>query len=109
MLKNISLEIKRGEFVVLCGKSGSGKTTLLKMLKPELSPHGKSSGTVEIFGAEKALLSRRSSAEKIGFIMQNTELQAVTHTVKSELFFGLENLGLAPGKARLRVAETAAL
>lgn len=108
-LKNISLEIKRGELVVLCGKSGSGKTTLLKMLKPELSPHGKSSGAVEIFGAEKALLSRRESAEKIGFIMQNTELQAVTPTVKSELFFGLENLGLAPGKARLRVAETAEL
>lgn len=108
-LKNISLEIPHGQFVVLCGKSGSGKTTLLKLLKPELYPNGKEEGSVEIFGAEKGELSQRISASKIGFIMQNTETQAVTHSVKSELFFTLENLGTSPGKARLRVAETAAL
>lgn len=109
VLKNINLEIPHGQLVVLCGKSGSGKTTLLRSLKPELAPHGKATGALEIFGAERERLSRRDSAAKIGFIMQNTETQAVTHSVKSELFFGLENLGFEPGKAGLRVAETAAL
>lgn len=108
-LSSISLEIPHGQFVVLCGKSGSGKTTLLKALKPELSPRGKSSGSIEIFGVEKSALPRRESAEKIGYVLQNFELQAVTHEVKSELFFGLESLGFSPEKASLRAAETAQL
>ena len=40
-LHNINLTIKKGEYVVLCGKSGSGKTTLLRHLKTVLTPHGR--------------------------------------------------------------------
>lgn len=108
-LKNITLEIKSGEFVVLCGESGSGKTTLLKLLKPALTPNGKLSGTLEFFGVDSAAFSPLSAAEKIGFVMQNPETQPVTHKVRSELLFGLENLGLSCEEAALRVAETTAL
>lgn len=109
VLKNINLEIRHGEFIVLCGKSGSGKTTLLRLLKPQLKPHGKQSGKIEIFEKDESELSLFDSASKIGFVMQNPELQCVTDTVRSELLFGLENLGFEKGDAALRVAETAAL
>ena len=105
-LDNINLSINQGEFVVVCGKSGSGKSTLLRLLKPELSPHGKIQGEIEFFGRKE--ISQRESAEKIGFILQNTEYQAVTHSVRSELSFGLENLGLDSKAIRLRIAEISA-
>lgn len=107
-LKNIDLEIHQGEFAVICGKSGSGKSTLLRMLKPELSPKGKKSGEITFFGKNCDGFSLRESAKKIGFVLQNTEYQAVTHTVRSELAFGLENIGLDTHTMRLRIAEICA-
>lgn len=102
-IKNINLTINQGEFIVICGKSGSGKSTLLRMLKPELTPHGTKEGEITFFGLDE--FSLKDSAEKIGFLMQNTEYQAVTHSVRSELAFGLENLGLDSKTIRLRIAE----
>lgn len=107
-LKNINLEINRGEFVVIAGKSGSGKSTLLKMLKPELIPHGEISGDIEYFGSAKENYSFHSSACDIGYIFQNTEYQTVTHSVRTELAFGLENLGFDKQTIALRIAEISA-
>lgn len=45
-LRELSLTVKAGEFLVLCGPSGCGKTTLLRQLKPALSPHGRLSGRI---------------------------------------------------------------
>lgn len=109
VLKNIDLQIKSGEFVLLCGKSGSGKTTLLRLLKPSLTPVGRISGSLEFFGKSSEKFSPLEAAEKIAFVMQNPETQAVTYKVRSELLFGLENLGLDADGAALCVAETAAL
>ncbi len=106
-LSNVNLEISQGEFVVLCGKSGSGKSTLLRMLKPELSPKGKKEGEVFLFGNESNNFPKIDSVRNVGFILQNTEYQTVTHTVISELAFGLENLGLDKKNVSLRIAEIA--
>lgn len=105
-LKNINLTINQGEFIVVCGKSGGGKSTLLRMLKPELTPHGTKKGDITFFDSKD--FSLRQSAEKIGFLLQNTEYQTVTHSVRSELAFGLENLGLDSKTIRLRIAEISA-
>ena len=105
-LKNINLTVNQGEFIVICGKSGSGKSTLLRMLKPELTPHGTKAGEINFFEGEN--FSLRDSTKKIGFLLQNTEYQAVTHSVRSELAFGLENLGLDSKTIRLRIAEISA-
>ena len=109
VLENINLQINSGEFVVLCGKSGSGKTTLLRLLKPALTPSGRLGGTIDFFGKSSKALSPFEAAAKIGFVMQNPETQTVTYKVRSELLFGLENLGLNAEDAALRVAETVAL
>ncbi len=107
-LKDINLEIDQGEFVVICGKSGSGKSTLLSTLKPELTPKGNIEGELVLFGKSKDEFTQRDSAENIGFMLQNAEYQTVTHTVRSELAFGLENLGLDSRTIRLRIAEISA-
>ncbi len=107
-LKNVSLTVRQGEFIVICGKSGSGKSTLLRMFKPKLTPHGVLHGERVFFGKAEQDFSHRNSAEKIGFLLQNTEYQTVTHSVRTELAFGLENLGLESNSIRLRMAEIAA-
>lgn len=107
-LSNISLEINRGEFTVIAGKSGSGKSTLLSLLKPELSPQGITEGEILFFGKKREDYSLRESASDIGYLLQNTEYQTVTHSVRSELAFGLQNLGLDSQAIRLRIAEISA-
>ena len=106
-LDNVSLTIRQGEFVVLCGKSGCGKSTLLRHLKTDLTPHGQRTG--EILFEERPLcdVPRRDQSAKIGFVLQSPEHQIVTDKVWHELAFGLESLGCAQQTIRLRVAEMA--
>ena len=58
-LQNVSLSVKAGEFMTLCGASGSGKTTLLRMLKPALAPAGEKSGEIYLNGEALSSLSPR--------------------------------------------------
>ena len=106
-LDKVSFDIRRGEYLVLCGKSGSGKTTLLKQLKPVLAPAGKKSGDILFNGVPIRQLSERDQAEKIGYVMQNPDDQIVTDKVWHELAFGLESLGCDQKTMRARVAEMA--
>ena len=106
-IENLSFNIEKGDFVVLCGKSGCGKSTLLRCLKPIIRPYGKTLGDI-IFENEKLeKLSERQQAEKIGFVMQNPEHQIVTDKVWHELAFGLESLGYSTDEIQLRVTEMA--
>ena len=106
-LDGVSLDIEKGEFLLLCGRSGSGKTTLLRQLKPALAPYGKRQGEILFDGKPIGELTSREQAEKIGFVMQDPQEQIVTDKVWHELAFGLENLGCDPAVMRLRVAEMA--
>ena len=106
-LKDVSLSIRQGEYVALCGGSGSGKTTLLRHLKPVLAPHGKTSGTVTLDGTAISALPQRDQAARIGYVMQNPDDQIVTDKVWHELAFGLESLGCPQKTMRARVAEMA--
>lgn len=106
-LAQIDLELANGSFNVLFGKSGSGKTTLLRQLKPSLTPHGVSSGTIEFLGRPLAQLDLRQQTSQIGYVLQNPDNQLVTDKVWHELAFGLESLGYDKTTIRLRVAEMA--
>lgn len=106
-LSGVSLDIRRGEFMVLCGASGCGKSTLLRLLKRELAPEGEKSGEIIFCGKEQSTLSEREAACEIGYVLQNPENQIVTDKVWHELAFGLENMGVPTQVIRRRVAEMA--
>ncbi len=106
-LSGISVDINRGEFVVLCGESGCGKTTLLRLLKPTVAPAGASTGEVSFCQAPLRELAERRLVSEIGFVLQNPENQAVCDLVWQELAFSLESLGLPTGEIRTRVSEMA--
>ncbi len=106
-LDGVTLNIKKGEFITVCGASGCGKSTLLSHIKPSLTPHGYTSGTITLDGRSIKDLTQREEAARIGFVMQSPEDQLVTDKVWHELAFGLERLGLSSADIRARVAETA--
>ena len=106
-LSDISLCVNQGEFILLCGKSGCGKTTLLCLLKSVLAPHGEMNGNIYFYEESLDKVAQDIQAEKIGFVMQNPENQAVTDKVWHELAFGLENMGLPNPEIRARVSEMA--
>ena len=106
-LRDVSLTLSRGDFVVLCGPSGCGKTTLLRQFKRSMAPHGRQSGEILFDGQPLAALNQRDEATHIGFVQQNPENQVVTDKVWHELAFGLESLGCDTPTIRRRVAEMA--
>lgn len=73
-LDNVSLRVKKGEFVFIVGDSGSGKSTLIKLLLKELNP---TSGTVVVNGVDVGRLRRRKVPKfrrSLGIVFQDFRL-----------------------------------
>ena len=94
-LSDISFSAKKGEFVLVMGASAAGKTTLLSLLKREIAPAGNLSGEVKVDSF-------------VGYLCQNAQESIVCDRVRSELSFGVENLGKTRKEIDLLIAETAA-
>lgn len=100
-LKDVSLAIKKGEYVVILGHNGCGKSTLAKHFNGILLP---SNGDVFIDGMntkdESLTLEIR---KKVGLVFQNPDNQLVASIVEEDVAFGPENLGVPPQEIRRRV------
>ena len=108
-LKNINIEIKKGEFWAVIGKNGSGKTTFCNMLRRFVPDFYKGELTGKIMLEDKELkdYSQKELVQKIGFVFQNpfTQISGVKDTVFEEIAYGLENLGLEKEEIISRVEE----
>ena len=107
-LKDISLEVRDGEFVLLTGPSGGGKSSLCRCLNG-LIPHfygGKISGRVMVGGLDTLKSSTRELAAKVGFVFQDPENQLVSMDVEREIAFGLENLAFSRDLIAKRIEES---
>ncbi len=94
-LKDIDLEIKQGEFILVTGESGCGKTTLIRAVNG-LIPHfygGKVEGSIRVQGVNPFKEGPRNLSTIVGTVFQNTENQLLMRNVDSEIAFGMENLG----------------
>lgn len=102
-VKDLNLEVKKGEFLVILGHNGSGKSTLAKMINGLLMP---TKGNISVMGMntqdQKTIWAIR---EKAGMVFQNPDNQIVATIVEEDVAFGPENLGIPPEEIRKRVDE----
>lgn len=103
-LRNINLEVEKGELIGLVGPTGSGKTTLLNVIAGVL-PHyypGDLQGKVSIFGKSTMEMSMAQNSILVGLVMQDPDSQLFNLFVRDEIIWGLENLGVP----REQIAES---
>jgi energy-coupling factor transporter ATP-binding protein EcfA2 len=107
VLRNLSLDVAEGEFLLVIGASGSGKSTLLRCLNG-LVPHfygGTFSGQIRVAGRVPVAEGPRGMSAAVGFVLQDPESQFVVDSVEDELAFAMENHNLEPSVMRKRVEE----
>ena len=104
-VRSISLDVEEGDFVAIIGQNGSGKTTLVKHFNGLLKP---TRGTVQVYGQDTADLSIGQLARQVGYVFQNPDHQIFSPTVRQEIAFGPQNLGLTGDEVDRRVAEALA-
>jgi len=98
-LKGIDLTIPNGEFLLLCGPNGSGKTTLIRLISGLLRP---TAGSVRVNRLNPTHDSREVR-RLVGMVFQDPDSQIVGETVKEDITFGPENLGLSQKEIDERV------
>lgn len=109
-LRDIDLKIPGGQFCGIVGANGAGKSTLCYALTGFVPHffHGTVQGEVVLGGRDVATSNLGELASEVGLIFQNpfNQISGARFTVREEIAFGLENLGLARKTIERRVSET---
>ena len=103
-LRDVSLTVRRGEFLGLAGHTGSGKSTLVQHLNGLIRPQ---EGSVSALGLD--LSNKKDAAAvkaKVGVVFQYPERQLFAETVAQDVAFGPHNLGLPQDEVDRRVESS---
>jgi energy-coupling factor transporter ATPase len=104
-INGVSLNIEKGEFVLITGPSGCGKTSMCRCFNG-LIPHfyqGELKGQVTVAGQNICDHQTFDMAKHVGLVFQNPENQLFALSVEKDVAFGLENLGMPREEMRKRV------
>lgn len=107
-IKNINIDIKEGECILLCGRSGCGKTTVTRLING-LVPYfyfGEQSGEVIVADMKVSDTPMYMISEKVGSVFQNPRSQFFNVDTDSEIAFGIENLSYPREQLEKRVKKT---
>lgn len=100
-LKDVTAQIKKGEFTAIIGTNGSGKSTLARHLNALLIP---TEGELIVEGMRTSDAGRVwDIRQKVGMVFQNPDNQLVAAVVEEDVAFGPENLGVPTEEIRERV------
>lgn len=104
-IHNVSLDIKRGEWIAIIGPNGSGKSTLAKIINGLIVPYaGEVFINQQLLNEETVWEARRA----VGMVFQNPDNQFVGSTVEDDVAFGLENNGIPREEMITRIDEALA-
>ena len=100
VLRDVSLDVRRGELLAVVGQNGSGKSTLASLMNGILKP---SSGDVLVHGKSTADYKFADLAKRVAYIFQVPEKQFIRNTVADEMAHGVRALGLPDDEVESRV------
>jgi len=101
-LKDINLEIVKGEFIALIGQNGSGKTTLSKCLNGLYKP---TAGDIIVDGLNTKKSSIVQMVKRVGYVFQNPDHQLFNSNCWDEIAYGPRNIQLSDEEVKERVEE----
>ena len=103
-LDNVTLEVRKGEFLGIAGHTGSGKSTLIQHMNGILHP---TNGRVVAFGRDVAEKGAANDVRgRVGVVFQYPENQLFAATVAEDVAFGPRNLGLSEEEVNARVERS---
>lgn len=101
-VKNLNIQIRKGDFTAIIGSNGAGKSTFSKLCNGLLKP---TLGTVTVLGKPTKKEKVSSIAKHIGFLFQNPDRQICCNTVEEEIAFSLKNNGFSQDEIKTRVEK----
>lgn len=100
ILKGLSFDIHKQEFLAIVGENGVGKSTLMRLI---FQIFQQDEGTIRLYGRPVEGYRKKELYNKIGLVFQNPENQFVTNTVFDEMMFSLKRVKYSKEEKRERV------